>query len=77
MSPPLLPTDSCPRCYTERVTTHPFRVVTGTGGGDGLRAWYRCPRCRYSWWCSWGIDALALPCPGCDLCQPGQQQGVA
>jgi hypothetical protein len=67
-----LPTDGCPNCVTEAkgAPVHPHRVIVGYGGHEGLRAWYRCPDCRHSWWCSWSIDALTLVCPGCDLCQP-------
>lgn len=68
----LTPVDNCGRCLTaERaVTCHPLEVEI-TDGGTGVRAWYRCKGCGHRWWTSWSIDALALPCTGCDECRPG------
>lgn len=36
-------TDKAVRCFPLRVQPQ----------GSGVRAWYRCPRCLYSWWTSW------------------------
>jgi hypothetical protein len=41
--------DGCPECVGRPVK--PFRTVPD--GEDGLRCWYRCPRCLWSWWTSW------------------------
>ena len=67
MTAPLLPTDGCPRCVSG-VPNHPHRVEFDSDG-TGLVAWYRCRHCRNSWWTSWGISALDLPCPGCPACE--------
>ena len=68
----LLPVDGCPRCITTDSTAlaHPDQVVT-LPDGDGLRAWYHCPRCRNSWDTYWSLEAIRLPCPGCAVCQRG------
>jgi hypothetical protein len=67
----LLPADACPRCpAVARITlAHPYRLNV-QGAGDGIFAFYRCPLCRYSWRTGWALDAMTLPCPGCDACTP-------
>jgi hypothetical protein len=64
------PVDGCGECITEKhhVLVHPYRVVIDRDR-QGLRAWYRCPECLWSWWTSWHISALDSPCPGCPLCR--------
>jgi hypothetical protein len=77
----LLPADGCPDCITETIcaSVHPYRLEFMPAEDSGRRwvhfdawvkAFYRCPRCRYSWWTGWSPGAINLPCPGCDLCQP-------
>lgn len=68
----LLPVDGCPECV--RTVAHPWRV-TSDGTSDGIVAHYRCPGCRHSWWTTWHISALDLPCPGCPACN--SQEGAA
>lgn len=72
----LLPVDGCPRCITSGRSrlVHPYRLTT-EGARAGVFAFYRCPECLYSWRCGWSLDALSLPCPGCQDCVP--QAGVA
>jgi hypothetical protein len=71
------PADGCPHCIGDFAVV-PFRVAETDS--EGVRCWYRCPRCRWSWWTSWGTrgmagnlhyhpddhDGTACPC-GCGL----------
>jgi transposase-like protein len=43
--------DGCPSCLRRDV--QPTSGIPD--GADGLVAAYRCPDCRHSWTCSWGI----------------------
>jgi hypothetical protein len=72
----LLPTDGCPNCITTHkgAPIHPDRVEIQ---GSGLRAWYRCHRCLYSWWTAWRVEALKMPCPGCEACTALREEGAA
>jgi hypothetical protein len=47
--------DGCPKgCTTLRsAPVSPFRTVQTAP--SGIRCWYRCPRCLWSWWTSWDI----------------------
>jgi hypothetical protein len=75
----LLPTDGCEKCLTAERSypVHPHRVDImpppearpNVKPEKWLKAWYRCPRCRHSWSCGWGLGYADLPCPGCELCQ--------
>lgn len=73
---PLLPADGCPSCLTVKRTTiaHPSSMQIGH---SGVLAWYRCPSCGHRWRTSWALEALDMPCPGCDLCNPLSTAGDA
>ena len=50
------PADGCPRC-NHGFGVVPYRVEQPRP--TGVQCWYRCPRCRHSWWTCWGIRGLA------------------
>lgn len=47
----MLPLDGCPECVTRDNT--PYRTEDPTSG-TGIRAYYRCRACLWSWVTEWG-----------------------
>lgn len=67
-SEPMYPVDGCPNCVTG--AAHPWQL-SGEPTGDGIVAFYGCPRCGHEWQTSWAFDALGNNCPGCPVCARG------
>lgn len=52
--------DTCEEClHLARTVVAPAMAVPD--GNGGLIAAYRCPVCRHTWTCSWGIQAGPQP----------------
>lgn len=53
------PADGCPRCIGGPANV-PYRVEDASNDtAEGVRCWYRCPRCLHSWWCSWMTTGMS------------------
>jgi hypothetical protein len=54
--------DSCERCIRLDRSTVVEPLAAIPDGGGGMTAAYRCPKCRHTWTCYWGIvPGRALP----------------
>jgi hypothetical protein len=54
------PADGCGNCITEErsVIVQPYIVRADNSGGEGVRAYYRCPGCGHQWWPSWDTRGM-------------------
>lgn len=54
------PADGCGNCITVKRSVIVRPYIVRPDGGEGVRAYYRCPSCGHQWWTSWltrGMDA--------------------